>query len=68
MRLCRADVLVTGVWEDAKNRLAAGGKVLFTPAAKELDDTNPPLNNVPVFWNRQMNPKLEAMLRSLVRR
>ncbi|MGA2796385.1 MAG: sugar-binding domain-containing protein [Thermoguttaceae bacterium] len=57
-----ADVLVTGVWQDAQNRLAAGGKVLFTPAAKDLDDTSPPLNNVPVFWNRQMNPKLEAML------
>ena len=57
-----ADVLATGVWEDAKTRLAAGGKVLFTPAAKDLDDTSPPLNNVPVFWNRQMNPKLEAML------
>ena len=57
-----ADVLVTSVWEDAKNRLAVGGKVLFTPVAKDLDDTSPPLNNVPVFWNRQMNPKLEAML------
>ena len=57
-----ADMLVTGLWEDAKNRLAAGGKVLFTPAATDLDDASPPLNNVPVFWNRQMNPKLEAML------
>ncbi len=57
-----ADVLVTSDWQDAKKRLAAGGKVLFTPAASDLDDTSPPLNNVPVFWNRQMNPKLEAML------
>ncbi|MGA2061664.1 MAG: sugar-binding domain-containing protein [Thermoguttaceae bacterium] len=57
-----ADVLVTGIWGDAKNRLATGGKVLFTPAATDLDDTCPPLNNVPVFWNRQMNPKHEAML------
>jgi beta-galactosidase len=57
-----ADVLVTSVWRDAQSRLAAGGKVLFTPAAADLDDTSPPLNNVPVFWNRQMNPKLESMM------
>jgi beta-galactosidase len=56
------DVLATNIWKDARNRLAAGGKVLFTPGAADLDDTCPPLNNVPVFWNRQMNPKLECML------
>jgi beta-galactosidase len=57
-----ADVLVTSVWREARQRLAVGGKVLFTPTPGELDDTSPPLNNVPVFWNRQMNPKLESML------
>jgi beta-galactosidase len=56
------DTLVTNVWKDAKTRLAAGGTVLFTPGDADLDDTSPPLNNVPVFWNRQMNPKLEAMM------
>ncbi len=56
------DVLLTSDWKDALSRLAEGGKVLFTPPASSLDDTSPPLNNVPVFWNRLMNPKLEAML------
>jgi beta-galactosidase len=57
-----ADVLATSNWTDAKAALASGGKVLFTPAANSLDDTSPPLDNVPVFWNRLMNPKLGAML------
>ena len=53
---------LTNKWSEAAERLAAGGKVLFVPPASILDDTCPPLNNVPVFWNRLMNPKLEAML------
>ena len=57
-----ADVLVTSTWADAQESLARGGKVLFTPSAAALDDTSPPLDNVPVFWNRLMNPKLGAML------
>jgi hypothetical protein len=55
-------VLVTEDWNEAKASLAAGGKVLFTPAAQDLDNTCPPLSNIPVFWNRVMNPKLDAML------
>jgi beta-galactosidase len=53
---------MTSNWPDAKSALARGGKVLFTPAASSLDDTSPPLDRVPVFWNRLMNPKLGAML------
>jgi hypothetical protein len=56
------DVLVTSDWAAAKAKLASGGKVLFSPANGALDDTSPPLDNVPVFWNRLMNPKLSAML------
>ncbi len=56
------DILATTDWDAAAARLAAGGKVLFTPPPSLLDDTSPPLNEVPVFWNRLMNPKLEAML------
>lgn len=56
-------VTVTHSWADAKTALAAGGKVLFMPAATDLAPTlNPPMQRVPVFWNRQMNPKLDAML------
>ena len=56
------DVLVTPSWSQAAGYLAQGGKVLFQPQAADLDDRNPPLDNVPVFWNRPMNPKLSAML------
>jgi hypothetical protein len=56
------DVLVTSSWPDTQAALGHGGKVLFTPAAGALDDASPPLDNVPVFWNRLMNPKLSAML------
>ena len=56
------DVLVTDDWPQAQQALKTGGRVLFTPPAKSLDDTSPPLSNTPVFWNRSMNPKLDAML------
>lgn len=55
-------ILVTSAWPEAQAALAARGKVLFTPPVSALDDASPPLNNVPVFWNRLMNPKLEAMM------
>jgi hypothetical protein len=66
-----ADVLVTSAWADAETRLAAGGKVLFTPRAADLDAAkSPPMKDVPVFWNIQMTvrppnnpaPKFDAML------
>ncbi len=66
-----SDVLVTSVWADADKKLAAGGKVLFTPTATDLDPTKcPPMRNVPVFWNIQMTvrppqnplPRFDAML------
>jgi hypothetical protein len=60
------DVLVTTDWNAAAKSLAAGGKVLFTPLLSMLDNTSPPLNDVPVFWNRLMNPKLEAMMGLLI--
>lgn len=70
-----ADVLVTDHWADAAARLAAGGKVLFTPTAADLDPArSPPMKRVPVFWNIQMTvrpprnpePRFDAMLGLLV--
>jgi hypothetical protein len=55
-------ITLTRDWSEAQAKLAEGGKVLYAPHAAAMDDTCPPLNNVPVFWNRLMNPKLEAML------
>ena len=55
-------VLVTSSWAAARERLAAGGKVLYTPRKADLDWTSPPLDWVPVFWNRLMNPAWGRML------
>lgn len=56
------DVLVTSSWTAARERLAAGGKVLYSPRKADLDWTSPPLDWVPVFWNRLMNPAWGRML------
>jgi hypothetical protein len=56
------DVLITKAWDEAEARLAAGGKVLYTPRRADLDWTSPPLDTVPVFWNRLMGPAWGRML------
>lgn len=56
------DVLVTSSWSEAEKKLAAGGKVLFLPRNADLDWASPPLDNVPVFWNRLMSPQWGRML------
>jgi hypothetical protein len=57
-----AEVLVTSSWEEAEKKLAAGGRVLFVPRNSDLDWTSPPLDRVPVFWNRLMGPAWGRML------
>lgn len=56
------EVLVTRSWDDAEKKLAAGGRVLLVPGSSDLDWTSPPLDTVPVFWNRQMSPSWGRML------
>jgi hypothetical protein len=56
------DVLVTSSWEEAEAKLRSGGKVLLSPRNSDLDWTSPPLDVVPVFWNRQMGPGWGRML------
>jgi beta-galactosidase len=60
------DILVTRFWDEAEKRLAENGKVLFVPETADLDWTNPPLDTVPVFWNRQMGPAWSRMLGLLI--
>lgn len=60
------DILLTHSWSEAERRLAAGGKVLFVPRAAALDWTSPPLDTVPVFWNRFMGPAWGRMLGLLI--
>jgi hypothetical protein len=55
-------VLVTHSWPQAEQRLAEGGVVLYLPRKADLDWTSPPLADVPVFWNRLMNPGWSRML------
>ncbi len=57
-----ADVVVTTSWPEAQSVLAAGGKVLFMPAAVDLDEANPRMGTTPIFWNRLMNPNGTAFL------
>lgn len=57
-----ADVLVTSSWPAAEAKLGAGGKVLYLPRRADLDWTSPPLDVVPVFWNRFMGPNWSRML------
>jgi hypothetical protein len=56
------DLLVTNSWEEAEARLTKGGRVLFSPRNADLDWTSPPLDTVPVFWNRLMGPGWGRML------
>ena len=56
------DVLVTHSWDEAQARLATGGKVLFLPNQADMDWNSPPLDKVPIFWDRQMGPKWSRML------
>ena len=56
------DVFITRSWDEAEKKLAKGGRVLFVPQPVDLDWTSPPLDRVPVFWNRQMNPAWGRML------
>ncbi len=56
------DVSITRSWDEAEARLNAGGKVLYIPGNAALDWTSPPLDRVPVFWNRLMGPEWGRML------
>ncbi len=55
-------ITLTSSWEEAEARLARGGKVLFMTGNANLDWTSPPLDRVPVFWNRLMGPAWGRML------
>jgi beta-galactosidase len=56
------DVFVTHSWDEAEAKLKQGAKVLYMPRKADLDWTSPPLDTVPVFWNRLMNPSWSRML------
>ncbi|MFL6255624.1 MAG: sugar-binding domain-containing protein [Pyrinomonadaceae bacterium] len=61
-RAAPRDVLITRSWDEAETKLAEGGRVLYIPRRADLDWTSPPLDDVPVFWNRLMGPAWGRML------
>lgn len=50
------DICYTKDWEEAKNALLEGKKVLFTPKTDSLSYDCPKIKFKPVFWNAQMGP------------
>ena len=56
------DFLITRSWDEAEKKLAVGGRVLLVPRNSDLDWSSPPLDTVPVFWNRFMGPAWGRML------
>lgn len=56
------NITVTHSWDEAEAKLKQGAKVLYIPRKADLDWTSPPLDTVPVFWNRLMNPAWGRML------
>lgn len=57
-----ADVLITTSWDEAESKLAAGGRVLLVARTQDLSWNSPPLDSVPIFWNRLMTPAWGRML------
>lgn len=55
-------IVITHSWDEAETKLKQGVKVLYMPRKADLDWTSPPLDTVPVFWNRLMNPAWSRML------
>ena len=49
-------VFITSSWSAAEKQLADGRAVLFLPRSADLGWDSPPLDRVPIFWNRLMNP------------
>ena len=56
------DLLVTNSWDEAEAKLKRGGRVIFSPRNSDLAWNSPPLDIVPVFWNRLMGPGWGRML------
>ncbi len=56
------NITITHSWDEAETKLKRGGKVLYIPRKADLDWTSPPLDTIPVFWTRLMNPAWSRML------
>ncbi|OXU14011.1 Beta-glucuronidase [Sedimentisphaera salicampi] len=61
------EVLIKRRFEDAREALANGKKVLYMPLTTELAWDCPPIGRKPIFWNRLMGPNWERFLGILSR-
>ncbi len=57
-----ANVEIHTTWPDAEKALAVGKRVLFLPRTTDLAWDCPPLDRIPLFWNRLMSPGWSRML------
>ncbi|MCG2583953.1 discoidin domain-containing protein [Massilia sp. TS11] len=55
-------VRLTQSWPEAQAWLAEGARVLYQPRKADIAWDGAPLDTVPVFWNRLMNPAWTRML------
>lgn len=55
-------ITISHDWTETESILEKGGKVLFMPRKADLDWKSPPLDWIPAFWNRLMNPAWARML------
>lgn len=56
------EVRFTRSWSEVQALLARGEKVYYQPRSADLAWTCPPLDDVPIFWNRLMGPQWSRML------
>ena len=57
-----AGLCVTRDFTECLKALAAGGRVLYCPRPEDIAWDGPPLDRLPLFWNRLMNPGWSRML------
>jgi hypothetical protein len=57
-----AGVTVTRDFNECLKALAAGGRVVFYPRPEGIAWDGPPLDRLPLFWNRLMSPGWSRML------
>ena len=57
-----AGVTITRDFNECLKSLAAGGRVVFYPKPEDIAWDGPPLDRLPLFWNRLMSPGWSRML------
>lgn len=57
-----AGVTITRDFNECLKSLAAGGRVVFHPRPEDIAWDGPPLDRLPLFWNRLMSPGWSRML------